>query len=576
MSDENNNMCPVYGRSGDVEDAVLLASINARLRIVEKQANATDARVTQLAKDVDPEKLDDAIAKVKVLINNEAATRLAATTELSNNIASETSERKQKDDAITASVTSETTARSNGDTTLNASLNAEITARTGLGTKIDEEILARKEADTNLNTAIQSLATVVDTDREVLSDEIDDVRDDSAQLVTNEKTARTAKDTQIEENLNAEIVRAKAAELAESQARTTADNTEKGLREAAITTLTTRVAAEETARIATDANLALETTTRQTAVTQLGDRITAEASTRASEDTRILTAAKAYADTVSEKMLRFCGTKATYAELQAVTGAKVGDVYFVTEKNACYAYTVVSSWDRISSVVDLSPYATKTEVSTEKTRAEAKEAELSTKIDTSKGVVEGQVVTEKNRAVAAEATLQGAIDAEATARSGLDTTLRGLITNESSARSTAVSTEHDQRVAADATEKAAREAEDADIRTDFAAADAIIDAKVVAADARITTEKASVLATLDNTALELNEAITLEKQERIAKDAEISTRITNLANTVTSLTQKFTADGKLIIADTTGKRFYLGIAIDTSTQQRSLVLTAID
>jgi len=364
MSDENNNMCPIYGRSGDVEDAVLLASINARLRVVEKQANATDARVTQLAKDVDPEKLDEEIAKVKVLINNEAATRLAATTSLSNGLASETSERKQKDDSLTASVTAETTARSNGDSTLNASLNAEITARTSLGTKVDEEIATRKEADINLNTAIQSLATVVDTDREVLSDEIDDVRSDSAQLVTNEKNARTEKDTQIEGNLTAEIARAKAAELAESQARTTADNTEKGLREAAVTALTTRIAAEETARIATDANLANETTTRQTAVTQLGDRIATEASTRTNEDARVLYESKEYADTVCARMLRFCGTKATYAELQAVTGAKVGDVYFVTEKSGCYGYTVTSSWDKISSVIDLSPYATKTEVTT--------------------------------------------------------------------------------------------------------------------------------------------------------------------------------------------------------------------
>lgn len=573
---ENNHMCPVYGRSGDVEDHVLLSSINARLRIVEKQANATDARVTQLEKDVDPERLDDEIAKVKKLISEEAASRLSATTTLSGNIAAETSERKQKDDVIEAAATAESTARANGDAVLSASITTEAAARAGLGAKVDTEVLERKEADTSLNAAIQSLATVVDTDREVLSDEIDDVRDDSAQLVANEKTARAEKDSQIDESIAAEIARAKAAEVAESKVRSDADANEVVLRESADTILANRIAAEESARVSTDSNLALETTNRTTADTSLGDRITAEVTTRTSEDARILEEAKSYADTVGEKVFRFRGTKATYAELQAIADAKTGDVYFVTEKSACYGYTVVGSWDKISSVVDLSPYALKTEVTEEKARAEGKEQELANAIDAKAEAASSQVVAEKNRAVAAESGLQGAIESEATSRGALGTTLRGLISDEASSRSSAISAEHDERVASDATEKHDRETEDASIRADFASADAVIDAKVVAADERITTEKTSVLAMLDNTALELDEKITLEKQERKASDAELGTKIDNLTTTVNSLVQKFTADGKLILTDTTGKKFYLTIAVDPVTSERNLVLVAIE
>lgn len=197
MSCENNNVCPVYGRCGDVENAVLLSSVNARLRVVEKQSNAMDARVTQLEKTTSSESLDEAIGKVKALIGEEAAVRAEADNGLSGKVESETSERKVGLDSLSASIKEESVSRINGDAGISAKLDAVISAMEDLGVRVDEAIAERKEADTNLNTAIQSLATIVDADRDTLSDEMDDVRMDSAALVEKEKAERVAKDEEI-------------------------------------------------------------------------------------------------------------------------------------------------------------------------------------------------------------------------------------------------------------------------------------------------------------------------------------------------------------------------------------------
>jgi hypothetical protein len=113
--------------------------------------------------------------------------------------------------------------------------------------------------------------------------------------------------------------------------------------------------------------------------------------------TIILNEAKAYADTVSQKVLRYMGSVATIAELPA--DAKQGDMYNVTETGANYAWTG-EEWDKLSETVDLSGLVTKTTevngkklennitltgkditVSTEETTTlEAKAAELDTHI----------------------------------------------------------------------------------------------------------------------------------------------------------------------------------------------------
>lgn len=197
MACENNNVCPAYGRCGDVEESVLLSSVNARLRVVEKQSNAIEARVTQLEKVESSESIDEAVGKVTALIEKEASARLESQGEPSGRIESEASGRKADVDSLSASIRSESASRTNGDAGISARLDAEVSAREDLGVRVDEAIAERKEADTNLNTAIQSLATIVDSDRETLSDEIGDVRADSATLVDREKAERVAKDEEI-------------------------------------------------------------------------------------------------------------------------------------------------------------------------------------------------------------------------------------------------------------------------------------------------------------------------------------------------------------------------------------------
>lgn len=73
--------------------------------------------------------------------------------------------------------------------------------------------------------------------------------------------------------------------------------------------------------------------------------------------TVILDAAKDYADTVSQKVLRYMGSVATVSELP--TDAKQGDMYNVTESGANYAWTG-TEWDKLSETVDLSGLVTKT------------------------------------------------------------------------------------------------------------------------------------------------------------------------------------------------------------------------
>lgn len=171
--------------------------MNARLRVVERLSNAIEARVTQLEKVESSESIDEAVGKVTALIEKEASARLESQGELSGRIESEASVRKADVDSLSASIRSESASRTNGDAGISARLDAEVSAREDLGARVDEAIAERKEADTNLNTAIQSLATIVDSDRETLSDEMGDVRADSATLVEREKAERVAKDEEI-------------------------------------------------------------------------------------------------------------------------------------------------------------------------------------------------------------------------------------------------------------------------------------------------------------------------------------------------------------------------------------------
>lgn len=145
-------------------------------------------------------------------------------------------------------------------------------------------------------------------------------------------------------------------------------------------------------------------------------------------DADTLQSAKDYADKQIKSSVtsvyKVKGTKATYAELPK-TGNVEGDVWNVTAANGNtpagtnYVWVaavgeVAAHWDPLGGTVDLSPYAkstevantyaTKTELSTEQTRAEGKEAENA-----------AAIVAEATRAKGKEAELLGTASDAATA-----------------------------------------------------------------------------------------------------------------------------------------------------------------
>lgn len=86
----------------------------------------------------------------------------------------------------------------------------------------------------------------------------------------------------------------------------------------------------------------------------LDERATTDALKAGVED------AKAYADTVAERVLKYKGSVEKYAELDGKKAtAKVGDTWNVEETGANYAWTG-SEWDKLSETLDLTVYALKT------------------------------------------------------------------------------------------------------------------------------------------------------------------------------------------------------------------------
>lgn len=62
-------------------------------------------------------------------------------------------------------------------------------------------------------------------------------------------------------------------------------------------------------------------------------------------------------DALVSAVFHYKGTKATYAEVAALTGMKVGDVWLVTADNSEYVYNG-STWEKLGPTIDLSGYLT--------------------------------------------------------------------------------------------------------------------------------------------------------------------------------------------------------------------------
>lgn len=208
------------------EDAKI-ASISARLQIVEKQANATDVKVSKIARIVNPDEWQDKIDSVKRMVMDEESSRESADSSIRQDLVREITERKGKDALIDDAIASEKSSRESEDAALAASISSEASERAAIGERLAEEVSNRSEADTLLNQSISSLAAIVDTDRATLKSDIENVRHDSEQALTSEAEERFLRDKEIGNNLEAEVNRAKAAELEESTLRSAEDSAER-------------------------------------------------------------------------------------------------------------------------------------------------------------------------------------------------------------------------------------------------------------------------------------------------------------------------------------------------------------
>lgn len=70
---------------------------------------------------------------------------------------------------------------------------------------------------------------------------------------------------------------------------------------------------------------------------------------------------KAEIDAMISSVFVYKGTLATKADLNALTGMKLGDCYNVEEDGANYAWNG-TEWDRLSATIDLSAYYTSSQV----------------------------------------------------------------------------------------------------------------------------------------------------------------------------------------------------------------------
>ena len=70
---------------------------------------------------------------------------------------------------------------------------------------------------------------------------------------------------------------------------------------------------------------------------------------------------KTEVDSLISSVFTYKGTKATYSEVEALTGMKTGDVWFVTADGSEYAYNG-SSWEKLGPTIDLSGYLTSVSV----------------------------------------------------------------------------------------------------------------------------------------------------------------------------------------------------------------------
>ena len=369
-------------------------------------------------------------------------------------------------DTVAEAVVSEKNLRESAETALSNRINAKAatTALEEVDAKVDSEVTARTNAITAVETSIAELATQITTERTSRTNADTAIRTDVNLTVSTIYSTLRSEANSLKAELEQKIINAKG-EVADDV------SDEASLRQSADTTLTQSISDEENARKAKDAELTTLIGTKETSITsgyQTADaalqaqittnanRITEnktlfdtaktaleakdatltsglanEITNRENADTTNLQLAKDYAKSLLSSALNYQGQVADLTELETKTATALkGDMYNVlsdgTGLAANYAFNG-TTWDKLTESIDLTPFATHTEVSTERTRAEAAETSLEDAIAANTLKINTDVGAERSRATTAETTLQTTIDNEEDARIAADNTLRTSI-----------------------------------------------------------------------------------------------------------------------------------------------------
>lgn len=563
MGSELNNIgCPYT----DTAEAVQLASISARLRIVEEQANATDVEVSRISRIVNPDEWDGKINELKVSVTEETVQRTSADSALQQAIDQEITQRAGDIDNLSAQLVSEQTARENADTRALEAITAEGVERKKVDDKIIAETAARAEADTLLNQSVASLAAIVDTDRGVLTSEIEGVRTSAEESLVSETENRIVSDNAILKALDDEIIRAKAAENEEALKRAEEVEEEATIRSTEDTRILAELTKETNARTTLATKVDTEISNRDSADQNLQSQLNAEVTNRFAEDSRVLGEAKDYADEVASKVFKWKGAVETYTDLLALTDVEYGYVYRVREDDANYVYSPGDSgtsgevWEKFSETIDLSPYAIKTEVTEALAVAKADRDEIkNTLIPNTKSQVEAKVSEEYERATSAETNLQSAINAESAARGNLGSSLRTAIQEGDSTLSKEFNTEIATLTNRIAAEERARADKDLsldeeidsiikttetrfnEIQADYGSKDASVKEELNAAIVGLESEWYEDKKNLNSSISENTKRIETEATQREQADDNLGIRIDAVEDRMTSLESRMSA-----------------------------------
>lgn len=197
----------------------------------------------------------------------------------------------------------------------------------------------------------------------------------------------------------------------------------------------------------------------------------------------------------------------------------------------CPSFKLTSGQQVVVNVAS-SILANASAVVTEKTRAEAKEAELKTELDAE---VAARISADSQEAIARQ-LVQTNLNTESTARASADQALQQSIDQEASSRLSADLQAQDQIMAIQTTHSTDKQSADQDraaIRSEFATADQVLDEKITVEKERINSILALSLPEL-NTFKEIVDAYT-------NADSNLQNLITTLTSDISQLRADFDA-----------------------------------